>query len=87
MQITTCEGRINMKRINEIYKQNPGTERVIQFGEGGFLRAFIDWMLDKLNKSGLSDAKSVIVQPILHVRKAHGAGLRVYAHSPRCRKR
>ena len=64
MQITTCEGRINMKRINELYKQNPGTERVIQFGEGGFLRAFIDWMLDKLNKSGLSDAKSVIVQPI-----------------------
>ena len=53
-----------MKNINEIYKQNPGTERVIQFGEGGFLRAFVDWMLDKLNKSGLSDAKAVIVQPI-----------------------
>jgi len=51
-------------KINEIYKQNPGTERVIQFGEGGFLRAFVDWMLDKLNKKGLSDAKAVIVQPI-----------------------
>jgi len=51
-------------KINEIHKQNPGTERVIQFGEGGFLRGFVDWMLDKLNKKGLSDAKAVIVQPI-----------------------
>lgn len=53
-----------MKRINEVYRKLPGTERVIQFGEGGFLRAFVDWMLDRLNKKGLSDAKAVIVQPI-----------------------
>ena len=24
-------------------------ERVIQFGEGGFLRGFADWMIQKLN--------------------------------------
>ena len=26
--------------------------RVLQFGEGGFLRAFVDWMFDILNESG-----------------------------------
>ena len=26
--------------------------RVIQFGEGGFLRGFVDWMLQKLNDQG-----------------------------------
>lgn len=28
----------------------PKTERVIQFGEGGFLRAFCDWMIDMANE-------------------------------------
>ena len=28
------------------------TERVIQFGEGGFLRGFVDWMIQKVNESG-----------------------------------
>ena len=41
----------------------PKTERVIQFGEGGFLRAFCDWMIDKANEVGM-DAGVVIVQPI-----------------------
>ena len=26
------------------------TERVFQFGEGIFLRGFVDWMIDRLNK-------------------------------------
>lgn len=26
------------------------TERVLQFGEGNFLRGFADWMFDRLNK-------------------------------------
>ena len=25
------------------------TERFIQFGEGGFLRGFADWMIQKIN--------------------------------------
>ena len=28
-------------------------ERVLQFGEGNFLRAFVDWMLDAMNARGL----------------------------------
>ena len=39
-------------------------ERVIQFGEGNFLRAFVDWMLHQLNKKDLFNGKVVVVQPI-----------------------
>ncbi|NLX70367.1 MAG: tagaturonate reductase [Clostridiales bacterium] len=39
-------------------------ERIIQFGEGNFLRAFVDWMVNEMNKQGLFCGKAVIVQPI-----------------------
>ncbi|MGI9860008.1 tagaturonate reductase [Moorella naiadis] len=39
-------------------------ERVIQFGEGNFLRAFVDWMLHELNKQGLFNGRVVVVQPL-----------------------
>ena len=38
-------------------------ERVIQFGEGGFLRGFVDYFLYKLNEKGIWEGKVVIVQP------------------------
>ena len=40
------------------------TERVIQFGEGGFLRGFVDWMLQKVNENSDFDGSVVVVQPI-----------------------
>ena len=39
-------------------------ERVIQFGEGGFLRGFADWMLQITNEKKLFNGKVVVVQPI-----------------------
>ena len=39
-------------------------EKIIQFGEGGFLRGFADWMLQILNEKTNFDAKAVVVQPI-----------------------
>ncbi len=39
-------------------------ETIIQFGEGGFLRGFVDWMVQKMNDAGLCDHGVVIVQPI-----------------------
>lgn len=39
-------------------------ERVLQFGEGNFLRAFVDWMFNTLNKQGLFQGRVVVVQPI-----------------------
>ncbi|PWC17875.1 tagaturonate reductase [Brenneria corticis] len=38
-------------------------DRVIQFGEGNFLRAFIDWQLDLLNEHTDLDAGIVVVRP------------------------
>ena len=40
------------------------TEKVIQFGEGGFLRGFVDWMLQKINENSDFDGSVVVVQPI-----------------------
>ncbi len=39
-------------------------ERVIQFGEGGFLRAFIDWILQITNEKTDFNGNVVVVQPI-----------------------
>lgn len=39
-------------------------ERVIQFGEGGFLRGFVDYFLQKLNDKELWEGSVVVVQPI-----------------------
>ena len=38
-------------------------ETIIQFGEGVFLRGFVDHFLDILNKQGLYDGKAVVIQP------------------------
>lgn len=40
------------------------TEKIIQFGEGGFLRGFVDWMLQILNETTDFKASVVVVQPI-----------------------
>jgi tagaturonate reductase len=42
----------------------PLPERILQFGEGGFLRAFVDWMVDTMNRQGLFNGSVVVVQPI-----------------------
>jgi len=39
-------------------------EKIIQFGEGGFLRGFVDWIVQITNESTDFDAGVVIVQPI-----------------------
>ncbi|MBZ2174056.1 tagaturonate reductase [Schnuerera sp. xch1] len=36
------------KSVYRDYKRYP--ERILQFGEGNFLRAFVDWIVDKMNK-------------------------------------
>lgn len=43
-------------------------ERVLQFGEGNFLRGFVDWMFDRLNKEYHGDYGVVVIQP----RQGHG---------------
>ena len=55
-----------MKTVDQMveasYSGRP--ERVLQFGEGNFLRAFVDWMIDKANQQGAFDGSVVVCQPI-----------------------
>jgi tagaturonate reductase len=39
-------------------------ERIIQFGEGNFLRAFVDWQFNEISRLGLFTGKIVLVQPL-----------------------
>lgn len=39
-------------------------EKIIQFGEGAFLRGFVDWMVQILNERADFNASVVVVQPI-----------------------
>jgi tagaturonate reductase len=54
-----------MQKLNknsvEGYKNYP--EKVLQFGEGNFLRAFVDWQIDVLNKTTDFNGSVVVVQP------------------------
>ncbi len=38
--------------------------RILQFGEGNFLRAFVDWMIDGANRHGVMSHGVAAVQPI-----------------------
>ena len=55
-----------MKHISEAVNQDFGRypEKILQFGEGNFLRAFADWMIDDLNERGLYQGSIVLCQPI-----------------------
>jgi len=44
--------------------QEKGVERVMQFGEGNFLRAFVDYFIDIANEKAGYNGKVVLVQPI-----------------------
>ncbi len=39
-------------------------ERIIQFGEGNFLRCFVDWIVDQMNRRTDFNSSVVVVQPI-----------------------
>ena len=46
------------------YKKPTRPIKVLQFGEGGFLRGFIDWMIQKMNDKDVFNGNIVVVQPI-----------------------
>ena len=54
-----------MKPLNKetaVKIQRP--ERIIQFGEGNFLRAFVDWIVWNMDKKTDFNGSVVVVQPI-----------------------
>lgn len=46
------------------YLLKDAPERVLQFGEGNFLRAFVDYFIDMMNEKAGFNSKVVLVQPI-----------------------
>ena len=54
--------------MRELNKKTAGKvlhpERIIQFGEGNFLRAFADWIIQKMNEKVGFNSSVVVVQPI-----------------------
>ncbi|MCQ2145868.1 MAG: tagaturonate reductase [Bacteroidales bacterium] len=55
-----------MEKLNRTTAMKPQnrTEKIIQFGEGNFLRAFIDWIVWKTDQKTDFNASVVVVQPI-----------------------
>ena len=63
--------RLNRAMLESL--QEPGLEigprreypvKAMQFGEGNFLRAFIDWMIDKSNEAGKFNGMVQLIQPL-----------------------
>ena len=53
-----------LKSIKDVMKTVKRPEKVLQFGEGGFLRAFVDWQIDIANEKAGFNGNIVIVQPL-----------------------
>ncbi|MDC1105110.1 tagaturonate reductase [Prolixibacteraceae bacterium] len=54
--------KLNRTNITSSFPDRP--IKVVQFGEGNFLRAFVDWMIDRMNKTLDFNAGIKVVQPI-----------------------
>ncbi|QZY54356.1 tagaturonate reductase [Crassaminicella profunda] len=53
-----------MRLNKEVHACTKYPERILQFGEGNFLRAFVDWKIDKMNKEADFNSSVVVVQPL-----------------------
>ena len=54
-----------MKALNkQTAPKSVAPEKIIQFGEGNFLRAFVDWIVWNMNRKTDFNASVVVVQPI-----------------------
>lgn len=64
LNLSLFDGQCNFPADLEIGTQKSYPEKILQFGEGNFLRGFVDWMVDSMNEQGLFDGSVVVVQPI-----------------------
>jgi len=48
----------------KLYKKPERPVKIMQFGEGNFLRAFVDWIIQDLNDNGAINASVAVVQPM-----------------------
>jgi tagaturonate reductase len=52
-----------MKKINEIYSRSEKPIKIIQFGQGNFLRGFVDYAVDIANEKGVFHGDVAVVKP------------------------
>lgn len=57
------KGEATLKKIQECYNKKYYTEKVLQFGEGNFIRSFVDWIIDEMNKKEIFNGSAVVIQP------------------------
>ncbi len=57
---------LNIQSFPELKNNRP--EKIIQFGEGNFIRAFMDWMIHEMNVQKKFNGSIVAVQPTPHGR-------------------
>ena len=53
-----------MNNVSETVQKPERPVRILQFGEGNFLRAFVDWIVDLLNEKGDFNGDVMMVQPL-----------------------
>lgn len=59
-----------MKSLNKSTAvKQPHPVKILQYGEGNFLRAFFDWMIEESNRKGITDLSVAIVSPRFKVNK------------------
>ncbi len=54
--------KLSLQQFPETKNELP--VKVLQFGEGNFMRAFVDWQIQQMNKQKLFNGKVAVVQPI-----------------------
>ncbi|MBQ2894954.1 MAG: tagaturonate reductase, partial [Clostridia bacterium] len=53
------------KQLNATNYNKPNRPtKIMQFGEGNFLRAFVDWIVQDLNDKNIFSGGVVVVQPV-----------------------
>ena len=55
-----------MKNVSETVMKPERPVRILQFGEGNFLRAFVDWIIWNMDQKTDFNGSVVIVQPLEH---------------------
>ena len=48
----------------KMYNKPERPIKIMQFGEGNFLRAFVDWIIQDLNDNGAINSSVAVVQPM-----------------------
>ena len=52
-----------MKNVSELYQKTQHPVRILQFGEGNFLRAFVDYAVDVANEENGFDGSVAVIMP------------------------